>query len=57
MLEHGYCCSIEFVDQGAGGIDIEQVVVADFLAVKLVELCFEIAVIGGCLVRILAVAK
>ena len=45
------------MDEGAGGVDVEQVVIADFLAVELVEDGVEIAVVGSGLVWVFAIAE
>ena len=57
MLEDGHRCGVEFIDERAGGIDIQEVVVAYFLTVELAELCVEIAVEAGLLVRVLTITK
>ena len=57
VLQHGEGGFREFVNQVYGSIDVEQVVVGDFLAVDLVEHGIEVAVEVTLLVRVLAVAQ
>ena len=49
--------SRKVVDKGAGGVDVAQVVIADFLAVELVEATLQVAVEDTLLVGVLAVAQ
>ena len=57
VLQDGEGGFLEFVDQVDGRIDVQQVVVGDFLAVDLVEHLIQVAVEVALLVRILAVAQ
>lgn len=57
MLQYGKRSLLKFIDQVNGCIDIEQVVVRDFLSVNLVEHSFQISVEVTLLMRVLAVAQ
>ena len=57
VLQDGERRLRELVNQVYGGVDVEQVVVRDFLAVHLVEQLVQVAVEVALLVRVLAIAQ
>ena len=56
MLQDSESRILEFVNQVNGSIDVEQVVIRDFLTVNLVEHSIQIAIEITFLMRILAIA-
>ena len=57
MLQNGKSGICEFINQINGSVDVEQVVVRDFLAMNLVEHGVDITVEITLLVRVLTVAQ
>lgn len=57
VLQDSHGAAVELVDEIDGGVDVQEVVVGNLLAVELLELAVEIAVEAGLLVGILAVAE
>ena len=57
MFQDSKCQFVELVDQIDGRVDIEQVVVRDFLTVQLVKHIIEFAIELGNLVRVFTVAQ
>ena len=57
VLQDGEGCFLEFVDEVDSRVDVQQVVVRDFLAVNLVEHLVQLSVEVALLVRVFAVAQ
>ena len=56
MFQDSESSILKFINQVNGSIDVEQVVIRDFLTVNLVEHSIQIAIEIAFLVRILAIA-
>src|SRR5690606_31251333 len=57
LYDYESCLSIEFPQQADGRIDVYQVVVREFFAVKLLEKFIEVAIISALLVWIFSISE